>query len=261
MRYSYNQDRTGVVFANAKDLNASYKDLGAVCDAIRYKSINAALAALDRVIEDNKPILYRKHNINMGARHELGGRKGRTPIKCARLVRNVLVNAAANATNKELNPDAMYVVHASANKTLIARRFPSKGSLYVTGGPSGQVPARHSDLEFSRVEIGVAMLDERRLSKNIVSRVKGELKHAQSQPSKPDKKDTKKGKKEEKKEKKPLVKIQKKEEAKAEEAVPKKEASEKEAKDPEKVDEKEVPKAEASKEAHHHAQNVEQESK
>jgi large subunit ribosomal protein L22 len=211
MKYSYNQDKTGVVFANAKDLNASYKDLGAVCDAIRYKSTTAALAALDRVIVDSKPILYRKHNINMGARHELGGRKGRTPIKCAKIVRKVLVNAMANATNKQLDPEAMYVVHAAANKTMIARRFPSKGSLYVTGGPSGQVPARHSDIEFSRVEIGVSMLDERRLSRNIVGRIKTETKSA----PKPQKKEIKKEGKKDKKQ--PLVKIQKKEEPKKEE--------------------------------------------
>ncbi len=211
MKYSYNQDKTGVVFANAKDLNASYKDLGAVCDAIRYKSAQAALDALDRVIVDNKPILYRKHNINMGSRHELGGRKGRTPIKCAKIVRKVLVNAMANATNKQLDPEAMYVVHAAANKTLIARRFPSKGSLFVTGGPSGQVPARHSDIEFSRVEIGVSMLDQRRLSRNIVNKIKIETKNA----PKVQKKEIKKG---EKKDKKPLVKIQKKEEQKKEES-------------------------------------------
>ncbi len=232
MHYSYNQDKTGVVFANAKDLNASYKDLGAVCDSIRYKSIDAALAALDRVIVDNKPILYRKHNINMGSRHELGGRKGRTPIKCAILVRKVLVNAAANAANKQMNPDAMYVVHAAANKTIIARRFPSKGSLYVTGGPSGQVPARHSDIEFSRIEIGVGMLDERKLSKGIVRNIKTQTRYA----PKPEKKEIKK---DAKKDKKPLVRIQKTEEKKEEQ--PKKEGAKAEAA---KEDKKDAPKVE-----------------
>ncbi len=209
MKYSYNQSREGVVFANMKDINASYKNLGAVCDAIRYKSVNAAIAVLDSVIIDNKPILFRKHNINMGARHELGGKKGRTPIKCAKVVRKVLVNAAANARNKNLEPDFMYVVHAAANKTLIARRFPPKGALYVTGGPSGQVPARHSDIEFARVEIGLSTLDEKRLSNNIVSRIRALEKIAPRQKPKEARKEEKK---------KAPVRLQKKEEPKTVEA-------------------------------------------
>jgi large subunit ribosomal protein L22 len=208
MKYSFNQNKDGVVFANIKDINASYKDLGAVCDAIRYKPVSLAIDTLDLTINDRKPILYRKHNINMGARHELGGKKGRTPIKCAKVVRKVLVNAAANAENKGLVTDALYVVHAAANKTMIARRFPSKGALYVTGGPSGQVPARHSDLEFTRVEIGVAMMDEKKLSKTLVEHIKFTMKHT---PKLQKKKEVKKPDKKTEEKKKPLVKIQKQE--------------------------------------------------
>ncbi len=229
MRYSYNQNRESVVFANMKDINASYKDLGAVCDAIRYKSVKLALDTLDSVIIDNKPILFRTHNINMGARHELGGRKGRTPIKCAKIVRRVLVNASANARNKQMEPDIMYVVHAAANKTIIARRFPPKGALYVTGGPSGQVPARHSDLEFARVEIGISTMDEKTLGKSLVSKIKFTMKNAPKVKPQEAKKTAKKGKEKEKekeKEKKPFVRIEKKEEQKAPEQkkdVPKQE--------------------------------------
>ncbi|MFI5412315.1 MAG: uL22 family ribosomal protein [Candidatus Micrarchaeales archaeon] len=207
MKYSFNQNKDGVVFANTKDVNASYKDLCAVCDSIRYKTIPQALDALDNVIVNMKPILYRTYNINMGARHELGGRKGRTPIKCAKIVRKVLVNAAANARNKGMEPDFLYVVHAAANKTIIARRFPSKGALYVTGGPSGQVPARHSDLEFARVEIGVAAMEEKKMSKNMVSNIKFTAKKTPKTIIK--KKEVKKTA--DKKEKKQLLKIEKKE--------------------------------------------------
>jgi large subunit ribosomal protein L22 len=211
MRYSYNQNKEEVVFANMKDINASHKDLGAVCDAIRYRSVKQALDALDNVIINKKPILFRRHNKNMGSRHELGGKKGRTPIKCAKIVRRVLVNAAANARNKELEPDLMYVIHASANKTMIATRFPSKGALYVSGGTYGQITARHSNLEFARVEIGISTLDEKRLGKNTVSRIKAVEKAAPKIKIERPKKRVEK--KEEKKEKKPLVRIEKKESA------------------------------------------------
>ena len=40
-----------------------------------------------------------------GIRHELGGKKGRWPKKCAGLVRKVLVNAVANARNMGEDPE------------------------------------------------------------------------------------------------------------------------------------------------------------
>jgi large subunit ribosomal protein L22 len=172
MKYSFNQDKEGVVFANMKDINASFKDLSAVCDAVRYRSIKDAMDILNAVSAGEMPILYRTHNASMGSRHELGGKKGRTPMKCAAIVRKVLVNAAANAENKGFDTESMFVIHAAANKTMIASRRPSKGALFVSGGPSGYMTARRSDLEFARVEMGVSMMDEKKLSKNIIRWIK-----------------------------------------------------------------------------------------
>ena len=227
MQYSYNQNKEGVFLANAKDLNASFKDLGMVCAAIRYQSTPRAIAILDSVIEGRRPILYAKHNKHMGARHELGGRKGRWPMKCAAIVKKVLVNAMANATNKDMDPEHMYVVHAAANKTLIARRLPPRGALFVTGGPSGQVPARHSDLEFSRVEIGVALLDEQRMSQNMIDNIK----RAERRAPKPSKKEEKKAPGKEKKS--ILTKVAKPEQKAELPAVQKKEEPKPPAKAPE----------------------------
>lgn len=178
-KYSFNQDRTGVVFASLGDVNASFKDLGAVCAAIRYKSVPTAMELLTDFKEMRRPVEYHRHNRHMGARRELGGRKGRWPRKCAALVEKALANASANATNKGYAPESMYVVHAAANKTIIARRGPPKGALFVTGGPIGYVASRHSDLEFSRIEIGISELDEKRLSTNAIALIKRNVKAAQ----------------------------------------------------------------------------------
>jgi len=208
-KYSFNQKSGEVVFANIKDVNANYKDLIAVCDAIRYKSVPLALESLDSIINDNKPIIYRKYNKYMGARHELKGRKGRTPIKCAKIVRKVLINAMANADNKALDVESLYVVHAAANKTLIARRYPPKGALFAGGAnPS----ARHSDLEFAKVEIGLSTIDNKGLAPSLVSKIKFTMKNALiehkrrlgEKGKKEEELNIKKSKKE-KKEKKPLV--------------------------------------------------------
>ncbi len=156
MNYSYNRDKKSIIFAGASDLNASFKDLCAVCDAVRYMPVSAALKILDGIIIENRPIEFRRHNKYMGSRHELHGKKGRYPIKCARLVKTVIVNAAANAVNKGEDPDYMYVVHASANKTQEIPRMPPKGVRAVRSGGYGYTKLRTSNIEFAKIEIGIA---------------------------------------------------------------------------------------------------------
>jgi len=156
MKYSYNLDKKDVVFAGASDINASYKDLAAVCDAIRYKKADAAIALLDSVISDGMPIEYKKFNKGMGSRHELHGRKGRYPRKAASIVKKVVLNAYANAADRGYMPEDMYVVHAAANKTEINRRYPSKGVRTVMRGGYGYASTRMSNLEFAKVEIGLS---------------------------------------------------------------------------------------------------------
>lgn len=156
MKYSYNMERKGIIFASGRDINASFKDLCAVCDAIRYRSVPSALETLDGVINNGNAIEFRRHNKYMGSRHELHGRKGRYPIKCASIVRKVLVNGAANARNKGEDPESMYVVHASANKTYEVMRLPSKGTRAVRTGGYGYTKLRTSNLEFAKLEIGIS---------------------------------------------------------------------------------------------------------
>jgi len=163
MKYSYNLDRKEIVFASTSELNASFKDLCAVCDSIRYRAVPNAIATLDGVINDSRPIEYRRHNKYMGSRHELGGKKGRYPMKCASMVRKVLVNATADARNKGEDPDAMYVVHACANKTYEVPRSPPKGIRSVRTGGYGYTPMRRSNLAFAKVEIGLSTKDVKEL--------------------------------------------------------------------------------------------------
>jgi ribosomal protein uL22 len=166
LEYSFNRDRSEIVFAHMKDINASYKDLCNVCDSVRYKSVPEAIAILDSV-KEGTPLLFRRHNKGMGSRHELGGKKGRYPIKCASIVKKAIVNASANASNKGLDPDNMFIVHATANKTTINRRYPSKGILYHRSGGYGYSSARRSDLEFAKLEVGIATGTEKGLSQKM----------------------------------------------------------------------------------------------
>ncbi len=172
MEYSFNRDREGIIFAHMKDINASFKDLCAVCDSIRYKPVPAALSTLDEEVA-GAAVLYKRHNKHMGTRHELGGRQGRYPMKCAAIVRKALLNAMANSRNKGFEPDVMFVVHASANKTNIMRMSPPKGKLFI-GGSYGYSASRHTDIEWAKLELGIAKGTEKGLSE----RMKRSLKHS-----------------------------------------------------------------------------------
>ncbi len=172
-KYSFNRDTEGIIFASLKDVNASFKDLSAVCAAIRYKSYLEAVDILDGAAAGTRAIEFKRHNKGMGHRHELGGRKGRWPVKCSELVRKVVVNAAANARNKDYEPDLMYVVHASANKTQTWGRMPPKGPRSVPGNHTmGFQSSRMSNLEHARIEIGLAKGTESGLSENMRSAIK-----------------------------------------------------------------------------------------
>ena len=206
MRYS-NELVLQLPRAMRYDINASYKDLGAVCDAIRYKRAAEALRIIDNIISMSMPIEFKKHNKHMGSRHELGGKKGAYPKKAAKEVKVVLVNAIANARNAGLGGEDMFIVHAAANKTRIERRRPSKGTLAWGRGTYGFPSPMHSDLEYAKVEIALANGDEKELSKNMryfikksAEKKKGEKKEGQKKPVK--KESTRKGEKEAKAEKK-----------------------------------------------------------
>jgi large subunit ribosomal protein L22 len=167
MNYSFNIKGDEFVKAQSYDVNASYKDLGAVCDAIRHLRASDAVAALEQFAEKESPVHYRRHNRHMGSRHELGGRKGGYPEKAASEVLKTLVNAIANAGNKGKDADSMFVVSASANKTRIERRYPSKGSIAWGRGMYGMSATNHSDIEYAKIEIVLAEEGSGKLTKNM----------------------------------------------------------------------------------------------
>ncbi len=182
MKYSYGMDRSGIVFAGAKEINASFKDLCAVCDAVRYQNVPRAIGILDGVINKGMAIEYRRHNKYMGSRHELGGKKGRFPKKCAALVRDVIINAAANATNLGSDPDMMYIVHAAANKTIIVQRAPPKG-VRAVGGSRPSV--RRSNLEYAKIEIGISEKDAKGLGARMQRALKATSRHVKPKDAPP----------------------------------------------------------------------------
>lgn len=167
MQYSFNIKGEDFVRAQSFDVNVSYKKLGAVCDAVRYLKAEKAIDVLDLVISKERAIPFRRHNKHMGSRSELGGAKGGYPTKAAAEVRKTIVNAIANAGNKGKSGSDMVIVCASANKTRIERRYPSKGSLAWGRGMYGMSAINHSDIEYAKIEIVLADDFSEKLTKNM----------------------------------------------------------------------------------------------
>ncbi|MCC7552814.1 50S ribosomal protein L22 [Candidatus Micrarchaeota archaeon] len=100
--------------ARIEGVNASYKQLSAVCDNVKGMEIEDALNFLESAAIGQQVVRFRKHNKRMAHRKELGGQKGRWPKKASKIVLQVLKNAKANADTKGLlNP---FVSHIAANK-------------------------------------------------------------------------------------------------------------------------------------------------
>lgn len=111
--------------AKGEDINMSYKHAVAVCDNIRYKATEDAIALLEIASRGDAPLLYVSHNAHMGHRSELGGRKGKYPVKAAKMVLEILKNAHANAQRMGLGTTK--VKHAHANKQTVYPRVAAKG--------------------------------------------------------------------------------------------------------------------------------------
>ncbi|MBI5223634.1 50S ribosomal protein L22 [Candidatus Micrarchaeota archaeon] len=138
----YSLDLENGAKARVEGVNASYKDLAAVCGVIRNKRATWAMTFLERASLGEIPVLFRKHNKNLGHRRELGGRMGRYPEKAAGIVLKVLKSALANATVKGMDVNSnLTVAHASANKKMTYPRMAPKGR------------TARSNLETARVEI------------------------------------------------------------------------------------------------------------
>ncbi len=116
--------------AQVHDVNASHKDLSQVLGAIKYKTIAQATKILDEAITKTKAIPYKKFATRLGHRSELGGRKGRYPIKEAKVALELLKNAVANAEAKGLDKEKLVVAGECAHKQNLfmrARKYWASG--------------------------------------------------------------------------------------------------------------------------------------
>jgi len=123
--YSYEPKGKNFGRAYVQGVNASFKDLCAVCDSVRGRNAQSAIEFLAAAAKGEKAIAYRTHNAGMGHRAELGGRKGGYPKKAAGIILKLVESAYANASIKGFTN--LKVKHISANKQNCLPRMSPKG--------------------------------------------------------------------------------------------------------------------------------------
>ncbi len=98
---------------NGRNLPISTKKSVEVCNLIRNKKKKKAKATLNRVINMQEAVPYRRYNDNTS--HKPGIGPGKYPIKTTQEILKLVENAEANAQNKGLSTN-LIIDHISAHK-------------------------------------------------------------------------------------------------------------------------------------------------
>ncbi|NJE00638.1 50S ribosomal protein L22 [Thermococcus sp. JdF3] len=125
-RFSYsfqNFDPEKMARASGRDLRISPKHSVELLREIRGMMVNDALRYLDDVIALKRPVPMKRHNDSQGHKPGRGFGPGRYPVKVARAVKKVLLNAKNNAEQKGLDPDRLRIIHAAAHRGPVLRGY------------------------------------------------------------------------------------------------------------------------------------------
>lgn len=127
LKYSIKFKQEGYAYAQEYSLNVSYKNLSQVCNNVRGLPVVKALDFLDKAEKKETAVLFSTYNKKIGHRKELGGKKGRYPVKAIGMVKKVLLNAINNARVLQMDEDTLVVAHIAANKQHVYSRLAPKG--------------------------------------------------------------------------------------------------------------------------------------
>ncbi len=86
---------------NVKNIEISTKKSIEIANFIRHKNIEQAKKMLQRVIDMDQAVPYKRHNKDIP--HRAGMMAGRYPIKTCKVILDLLNNVQANAQNKGLS--------------------------------------------------------------------------------------------------------------------------------------------------------------
>ncbi|MDD5181542.1 MAG: 50S ribosomal protein L22 [Candidatus Nanoarchaeia archaeon] len=103
-----------------------------VARSVRGKPIKKVYTYLDEVIAMKKPVRYYRFNKEIPHRRGEGFGAGQYPIKVAKVFKEVIRNAVANAQYLNLDPDKLYIKAAVPNRAISRRRQGRYTNLTIT---------------------------------------------------------------------------------------------------------------------------------
>jgi len=125
-RFSYsfqNFDPDRMARASGRDLRISPKHSVELLREIRDMMLNDALRYLDDIIALKRPVPMKCYNDSQGHKPGKGFGPGRYPVKVAKAVKKILLNAKNNAEQKGLDVDRLRIIHAAAHKGPVLRGY------------------------------------------------------------------------------------------------------------------------------------------
>ena len=101
--------------ASGRENRVSHKHAREVCKTVKGMTLSNAKKYLRDVIAKKKPVPFTRYNKKAGHRHGIvKAAAGRYPIKAANQVLKTIQSAEANAENKGLDVDRLFIFHAAA---------------------------------------------------------------------------------------------------------------------------------------------------
>ncbi len=114
--YSRSVDPEHSSQAIGRELRISHKHSVEICRLLKGKDIEDAKKYLEKVINLEAAVPFRRYKRCVGHRKGKGFGPGRFPQKAAKAILSVLEAAESNAEYKGLDPENMLVLHISANR-------------------------------------------------------------------------------------------------------------------------------------------------
>jgi large subunit ribosomal protein L22 len=123
--YSFKETEPEImVKASGRDLKISPKAAREICGAICGMNFEGARRFLQDVIDEKRPVPYRRYKKKVSHKTGLRGwYAGKYPVKAASEILKILNGLEANAEDKGLYVENMKIIHTAAQRARIIKRY------------------------------------------------------------------------------------------------------------------------------------------
>ncbi len=122
--YSISEIPERTAIARAKEVDISLKDAVNIAHYVRGMTLERAKDTLEKVIEKKAAVPYFRYLDSVSHRKGMG--PGRYPVRAAKAFLDLLENVEANAEFKSLDTDSLVVLHISASKGRMIKKYTPK---------------------------------------------------------------------------------------------------------------------------------------